>query len=71
METGWLIETANQTWWDGKSSEKPYFTHDPSDAIRFARFEDAERAKYWLLRSQMDLVRSTEHAWIDGVLSKE
>jgi len=63
-QTCWLIETARQTWWDGrKVGEYASFTDKPGDALRFARFKDAERVRCWLLERQSgpDVLRSTEH----------
>lgn len=61
---GWLIECGRQTWWDGrKPGLDAEFTSDPNEAIRFARFEDAELARCWLLEPIQHLLRATEHAW--------
>jgi hypothetical protein len=61
-ERAWLIETARSTWWDGRHTDAPVFTANANDAIRFARFEDAEIARCWLLRDT-GLLQSTEHVW--------
>jgi hypothetical protein len=60
----WLIESGAQKWWDGRQAgSKAYFTADPNEALRFARFEDAECARCWLLEPIQHLLRSTEHVW--------
>ena len=65
-ETGWLIETGARTWWDGRQPGiSATFTSDASEAIRFARFEDAERARCWLLEPIAKTLSSTEHLWQD------
>lgn len=64
-ETAWLIENGRQEWWDGRAAgSKAYFTKDHSEAMRFARFEDAERARCWLLEPIAAHLRSTEHVWM-------
>lgn len=66
-ETGWLIESGATTWWDGRNAgDYATFTADPNDAVRFARFEDAEVVRCWLLKPISRLLRSTEHMWMDG-----
>ena len=62
---GWMIE-ANGTYWDGRDSGASAFTADPNDGVRFLRFEDAERVKYWLLAQHAFALRSTQHAWEDN-----
>lgn len=59
----WLIE-ANQTYWAGTSLDVSAFCDDPNQAVRFARFEDAERVKQWLLKPHAFALRSTQHAFI-------
>jgi hypothetical protein len=61
-ESGWIIE-ANGAYWDGRSCDQSAFTSDLNEAVRFARFEDAERIKYWLLQSHAFALRSTQHVW--------
>jgi hypothetical protein len=61
-ETGWLIESSAVTYWNGKSADS--MTPDYNDAVRFARFEDAERVRCWL-HPGGKLLRSTEHMWCD------
>lgn len=63
-ETGWLIENANQEWWDGKQTGiRAKFTKDSYYAIRFARSGDAEIARCYLLEPITHLLRVTEHMW--------
>jgi hypothetical protein len=67
QKSRWLIETARQTWWDGrKTGLDAFFTPYPNEAIGFARFEDAEVARCWLLEPLMETLRSTEHIFLDG-----
>jgi hypothetical protein len=54
----WLIEHANGAYWDGRGNT---FHHDPNEAVRFARKEDAERVIGWLLRGEPVVAR--EHGW--------
>jgi len=60
----WLIE-ANGTYWDGRAAGAAGFDADPNQAVRFARQEDAERVKYWLLKEHAFALRSTEHVWLE------
>ena len=62
-ELGWLIETARTTYWDGHGTDFNSFTDDPNRAVRFARFEDAEVVRCWLLDDIKLFLRSTEHMW--------
>lgn len=61
-ERGWLIE-ANGSYWDGRGVGPDGFHDDPNQAVRFARFEDAERVKYHVLGQWAFALRSTEHSW--------
>lgn len=66
-ETAWLIENGRQEWWDGRvAGVYAVFTKDHSEAMRFARFEDAERARCWLLQPITAHLRSTEHVWMSN-----
>lgn len=65
-ETGWLIESASPQgvpqYWDGRRDNS--FTIDANEAVRFARFEDAERVRAWmLLYSIRNHCRSVLHGW--------
>lgn len=66
---GWLIETGDHKYWNGRHANADGFTHDPNDAVRFARFEDSERVIYWLMREYAVFLASRQHKWIDGVAS--
>jgi hypothetical protein len=71
-ETAWLIENGRQEWWTGRTvGDEAQFTSDPNDVIRFARYEDAETARCWLLWPICHLLRSTEHIWCDGTLNAQ
>ncbi len=65
-ETGWLIETGDHKYWNGKRADQNGFTHDPNDAVRFARFEDGERVIHWLMEKFNVFLVTREHVWIDG-----
>lgn len=63
-KSGWMIETANQEWWDGKKPGlNAKFTKDPNSAIVFADFGSAEIARCYLLEPIATLLRCTEHSW--------
>lgn len=57
----WLIERTdiNGAYWDGRGKT---FHHDPNQAVRFARKEDAERVRWWLLKEEP--AESREHGWV-------
>lgn len=64
---GWLIETAQNTYWDGKQTgDDANFVAIANDAVRFARFEDAEVVRCWLLEkvNRAQRLRSAEHVFI-------
>lgn len=65
-EAGWLIETGRQTYWDGRQiGDAAVFVPDANQAVRFARFEDAEIARCWLLeKSGGQRLRSSEHIFL-------
>ena len=65
---GWLIESASpqnvSQYWDGRANNS--FTIDANEAVRFARFEDAERVRGWiLLEAIREHCRSVEHMWLE------
>lgn len=65
-EQVWLIESASPLgvtqYWDGRRDNS--FTIDPNEAVRFARFEDAERVRGWTLREPIrHHCRSVAHLW--------
>jgi hypothetical protein len=60
---GWLIEAAcPPIYWDGHSVDS--WTDDANKAIRFARFEDAEAVRCWMVTGGK-LAKSVQHGWID------
>lgn len=64
---GWLIETAQNTYWDGKQTgDDANFVASANDAVRFAQFEDAEVVRCWLLEkvNRAQRLRSAEHVFI-------
>ncbi len=56
----WLIEGAGPHYWDGRSPTSS--TTDPNEAVRFSRFEDAERVRSGLIDGG-EHWRSVEHGW--------
>lgn len=61
----WLIETARQTYWDGrKVGDDANYVSDANEACRFARVEDAEIVRCWLLDTGPQKLRSTEHMFV-------
>jgi hypothetical protein len=65
-ESGWLIETGDHKYWNGRHANQGAFTHDPNDAVRFARFEDGERIVHWLMKDYSVFLATRQHAWADG-----
>ncbi len=66
-ERGWLIETAQNTYWDGRQiGDDACFVRDANEACRFARFEDAEVVRCWLLEKlqRAQRLRSAEHIFL-------
>lgn len=66
-ESGWLIETAQNTYWDGRQTgDDAVFLPNANEAVRFSRQQDAEVVRCWLLektgRSQR--LRTAEHMFI-------
>lgn len=62
-EAGWAIE-ADGAYWNGRALDSSAFVKDHNEAVRFARHEDAERIKYWLLRTYAFALRTTQHVWV-------
>jgi hypothetical protein len=59
-ETGWVLEASHEPlYWTGRGPHG--FSRKPEDAIRFARREDAEIAKFWLCKNFA--LRSVQHSW--------
>lgn len=66
-DRGWLIETARNEYWDGRQiGDDAVFICDAHEACRFARFEDAEAVRCWLLEKTQrpQRLRSAEHVFI-------
>ncbi len=60
-EFGWLIEAgARPHYWDGQSPSS--HTTDAYAAVRFARFEDAEKVRCWLVEGG-EHWKSVEHGF--------
>jgi hypothetical protein len=70
QELGWLIETGDHKYWDGRKANSDGFTHDPNDAVRFARFEDSERVIHWLMQEWSVFLVSRQHSWMGGNAQK-
>jgi hypothetical protein len=69
-ERGWLIETARNEYWDGRQiGDDAIFIRDANAACRFARFEDAEIVRCWLLEkiNRPQRLCSTEHEFLGKV----
>lgn len=65
---GWLIETARNEYWDGRQiGDDANFVHDANEGCRFARFEDAEVVRCWLLEKiqRPQRLRSTENVFLN------
>lgn len=63
-DSGWVIE-ADRTYWNGKHLDSRGFG-DADDAVRFSRFEDAERVKHWLMPKMAFALKTTEHIWVNS-----
>jgi hypothetical protein len=64
-EMAWLIE-GDGNYWDGKYADSRGFTRDINKAVRFARLEDAEIVKHWLLQQHSFALRTSQHIWINA-----
>lgn len=66
--SAWLIESGARTYWSGRSPTD--FTADHADACRFARQEDAERVRCWLIDDAnpalAQATRASEHVWMEA-----
>jgi hypothetical protein len=70
--TFWVIETARQTYWEGRQvGDRANFTDKIGDAVKFGDFNSAEVVRCWLLEKQpgsatgaASVLRSVEHAWL-------
>lgn len=63
-ECGWLIETGDHKYWDGRYADQDGFTGDANEAVRFARRIDADRVIYWLLSKYSVFLCAREHKWL-------
>lgn len=60
----WLIEGAS-VYWGGRSPD--YFVSNIDDAVRFSRYEDADRILGWIIPQQMRILcRVAEHVWVEA-----
>ena len=60
-EYGWLIEAGSSPhYWDGRKPGS--YTVDANEAIRFARFEDAEKVRNWIVEDGVHW-KSVEHGF--------
>ncbi len=60
-ESAWLIEAGPEPhYWDGRGVDSSTIHH--AEAVRFARFEDAERVRCWLVKGGQHW-RSVQHSW--------
>ncbi len=65
QESAWLIE-ADGSYWDGHAADKRGFVSDVNKAVRFARKEDAEAVKWWVLENWAFALRTTQHVWVNA-----
>jgi hypothetical protein len=64
--SAWVIETANQSYWDGHYANSQGFSDKIDDAVLFSRRQDAEIVINWLLREYAFALRSAQHMWVNG-----
>lgn len=73
--TFWVIETARQTYWDGRQTgDRAAFTDKIAEAIKFGDGESADRVRCWLLERQPErgggqVLRSVEHSFIPQTIT--
>ncbi len=70
-ESAWLIEAAGPKWWDGSGFTTAAFVTDANKAMRFSRKADAQKAIIWLLPLFSQLLKATEHGWMDSQEEEE
>lgn len=65
-ETGWVIESGGSPneYWHGRFTTTQGFTRDINQAVRFARREDGEVVRCWLLGDIGKMCRTSDHAWV-------
>ncbi len=63
-ELAWVIETGGNPllYWNGHHVETGW-TEKHQDALRFARFVDAETIRCWLVMKGATMARSVQHGW--------
>lgn len=68
-QVAWVIEAGAGTYWAGRSHDD--FQPDHNDAVRFARRDDAERVRCWLIEHHNHALamacRASEHVWMGSV----
>ena len=64
-ESAWVIE-ADGSYWTGTHVDSRGFQQDVNEAVRFARFEDAEKVKHWLMPTLAFALKAVEHVWVDS-----
>ncbi len=64
-EYAWLIK-ADGSYWTGTYPDKLGFETDVNKAVRFARREDAEKVKWWVLENWAFALRTTQHGWMNA-----
>ena len=64
-EFAWVIESgANPPeYWNGRALDRSAFTSRHDEAVRFARREDAEVVRCWLVKGG-EYCRAVEHGWM-------
>ena len=68
-ETAWLLEGGNGYW---TGHDLYNLNPDPNEACRFARRDDAERIRCWLIQNDgqpgrvfSTAIKATEHVWME------
>lgn len=63
-ELGWLIEdgASPPRYWNGHYVDERGFTGQQDEAVRFARFQDAETVRCWLVE-RGSYCKSVQHGW--------
>ena len=70
--TFWVIESARQTYWDGRQcGDRAVFSDKISEAIKFLDSESADRIRSWLLEKSgcSPVLRSVEHSYVPEIIS--
>ncbi len=62
-ETGWVIECGTEPqYWTGRGPDTWSRKHE--DAIRFARRDDAEIVRSWIVKPGGPYARAVQHGWV-------